>query len=59
MTALLRLPPTEDDRMARIKFLALLRDHRKAVIVPEGAHFDAIGTDIDFNTEVYTRRIHG
>jgi len=34
----------------------LLPNHNKAVIIPVGAHFDAIGTDVNFNTEVYTCR---
>ena len=38
------------------KFRMMLPNHRKAVIIPVGAHFDAIGTDVDFNTEVYTCR---
>ena len=44
------------DKQVATKFQALLLTHRKAVIIPLGAHFDAIGTDLDFNTEVYTCR---
>jgi hypothetical protein len=43
---------TEDG--VKQRFRALMGEHRKAVVIPAGAHFDAIGTDLDFNTEVYT-----
>jgi hypothetical protein len=42
------------DVQVKERFRALMASHRKAVIIPVGAHFDALGTDIDFNTEVYT-----
>lgn len=32
----------------------LLPQHQKAIIIPDGAHFDTTGTDIDFIHEVYT-----
>jgi hypothetical protein len=44
------------DAQAVAKFRMMLPNHRKAVIIPVGAHFDAIGTDVDFNTDVYTCR---
>lgn len=47
---------TLNDRQIADKFRMMLPTHRKAVIIPLGAHFDAIGTDVDFNTEVYTCR---
>lgn len=56
---LLRLPDDEPDPMVRMRFLSRLRNHRKAVVVPAGTHFDTIGTDVDFGTEVYTRRLAG
>ena len=47
--------PLSDERVVA-KFRGLLVNHHKAVIIPLGAHFDAIDTDVDFNTEVYTCR---
>jgi hypothetical protein len=47
---------TLNDRQVVEKFRMMLPNHRRAVIIPLGAHFDAIGTDVDFNTEVYTCR---
>ena len=44
------------DKRVVDKFRMLLPNHNKAVIIPVGAHFDAIGTDVNFNTEVYTCR---
>ena len=44
------------DAHVKQRFRLMMHHHRKAVIIPLGAHFDAIGTDIDFNTEVYTCR---
>ena len=45
-----------NDSQAVAKFRMMLPNHHKAIIIPLGAHFDAIGTDVDFNTEVYTCR---
>jgi hypothetical protein len=42
------------DARVMARFRALMTSHRKAVIIPVGAHFDTIDTDVDFNTEVYT-----
>lgn len=44
-----------DERIVE-KFRMMLHKHNKAVIIPLGAHFDTIGTDVKFNTEVYTCR---
>ena len=44
------------DDQVRNRFRMLMLVHRKAIIIPLGAHFDAIGTDIDFAREVYTCR---
>jgi hypothetical protein len=44
------------DEWVKSRFRMLLHNHRKAIVIPLGAHFDAIGTDIDFTTEVYTCR---
>lgn len=44
----------KDDRRAKTMFLSAFLRHRKAIIVPEGCHFDTNGTDVDFRTEVYT-----
>jgi hypothetical protein len=55
---LLDLNDNDDARVKTIFWSAFLK-HRKAVIVPEGCHFDTRGTDIDFRTEVYTFRIPG
>lgn len=47
---------TLSDKQIVAKFMMMLPNHHKAIIIPLGAHFDAIGTDVDFNTEVYTCR---
>lgn len=47
---------TRGDGQVVEKFRMMLPNHKKAVIIPLGAHFDAIETDVDFNTEVYTCR---
>jgi hypothetical protein len=44
----------DTDTQVKARFRALMTNHRKAVIVPAGTHFDTAGTDVDFNTEVYT-----
>jgi hypothetical protein len=44
------------DAAVRERFRMLMLAHRKAIIIPLGAHFDAIGTDLDFTREVYTCR---
>jgi hypothetical protein len=44
----------KDDGRAKTMFLSAFLRHRKAVIVPEGCHFDTRGTDIDFRNEVFT-----
>lgn len=44
------------DAAVKRRFTALLDQHRKAIIIPVGAHFDAIDTDIDWLLEVYTHR---
>lgn len=44
------------DEHVKQRFRSLLVDHQKAIIIPLGAHFDAIGTDVDFAQEVYTCR---
>ncbi len=44
------------DQQLKQRFRMLLHAHRKAIIIPLGAHFDAIETDIDFTREVYTCR---
>ena len=54
--ALLDLPTTMKDATTLAHFGLLMERHRKAIILPEGAHFDAIATDVDFVTEVYTHR---
>ncbi len=45
----------KDDNRVKTMFWSAFNDrHRKAIIVPEGCHFDTQGTDIDFRKEVYT-----
>ena len=44
------------DQQIMQRLRMMLHAHRKAIIIPLGAHFDAIETDIDFNREVYTCR---
>ena len=44
------------DEHVRNRFRMLMLVHHKAIIIPLGAHFDAIETDIDFTREVYTCR---
>jgi hypothetical protein len=51
---LLSLPHGMSDVNLVARFNTLLERHRKALIIPEGAHFDAIETDIDFTRDVYT-----
>jgi hypothetical protein len=53
---LLGLPADQADRLATLRFLQLLASHRRAVIIPAGAHFYTTGTDVDFLTEVFTHR---
>ena len=38
----------------RSRFQAKMLTHRKAIVIPDGGHFDEQGTDIDFATEIYT-----
>jgi hypothetical protein len=52
------------DGSVKNRFRLLMHLHRKAIIIPLGAHFDAIATDIDFTRDVYTcrfpsRLLHG
>jgi hypothetical protein len=47
---------TLSDKQIVAKFRMMLPNHHKAVIIPLGGHFDAIGTDVNFNTDVYTCR---
>lgn len=56
---LLELPHAMKDATVLSRFGLLMERHRKAVIIPEGAHFDAIDTDVDFLTDVYTHRFPG
>ena len=44
----------KDDNRIKTMFWSAFLKHRKAVIVPDGCHFDARGTDVDFHKEVYT-----
>jgi len=53
---LLDLSPTESEPVVKSTFQEKFTKHCKAIIIPEGGHFDDYGTDIDFVREVYTFR---
>jgi hypothetical protein len=53
---LLDLSPEEPEAVVKSAFQAKFAKHRKAIILPEGGHFDEYGTDIEFVHEVYTFR---
>jgi hypothetical protein len=44
------------DRQCAAAFRHLMDHHRKAVVIPLGAHFDTIRTDVDYLRDVYTYR---
>ena len=50
---------TTPDAQVITHFNQLYAKHKPAIIVPEGAHFDTSGTDIQFTSQVYTIRIAG